>query len=115
MPTNTSPNGVSGRSIYHGALLSPRNTPRPVAVIRIHGAGVNFYYPTCVRIGRQLAASGYATIIANARMHDLGNIAGFEARREFEAEAPRLFNGTTLTVRTAESSGSPSRPDDFGP
>lgn len=60
-----------------GALFMPRDSARPVAVIWIHGAGVNFYYPTYVKIGRELAARGFATITGNTRMHDLGNVAGF--------------------------------------
>jgi pimeloyl-ACP methyl ester carboxylesterase len=38
---------------------------------------VNFYYPTYVQIGRDVAALGYAFISANTRMHDLGNVAGW--------------------------------------
>ncbi len=54
----------------------PKNARKPVAVIWIHGWGVNFYQPTYVMIGRNLAARGYTTIAGNTRMHDLGNVLG---------------------------------------
>ena len=61
-----------------GALFAPAQGPaKPIAVIWIHGNGVNFYYPTYVTIARELARRGLTTITANTRMHDLGNIAAF--------------------------------------
>src|SRR5262249_49017923 len=45
-----------------------------IAVIWIHGWGVNFYQPSYVGIGRALAERGYTTIIGNTSMHDLGNV-----------------------------------------
>lgn len=61
-----------------GAMFAPpKDTAKPVAVIWIHGWGVNFYYPTYVGIGRALAERGYACITGNTRMHDLGNVAGW--------------------------------------
>ena len=50
---------------------------KPIAVIWIHGWGTNFYSPTYVMIGRELAAPGYTTISGNTRMHDLGNSLGY--------------------------------------
>ncbi|HEU4390344.1 MAG TPA: alpha/beta fold hydrolase [Blastocatellia bacterium] len=50
----------------------PTNSARRIALIWIHGWGVNFYQPTYVKIGRALAARGYACITANTRMHDIG-------------------------------------------
>jgi pimeloyl-ACP methyl ester carboxylesterase len=47
----------------------------PIAVIWIHGAQVNFYDPSYVKISRELAGRGLTTITANTRMHDLGNLA----------------------------------------
>ena len=38
------------------------------AVIWVHGSGVNFYYPSYVKIGRAVAARGYTFISANTRM-----------------------------------------------
>lgn len=61
-----------------GAIFTPpKESAKPIAVIWIHGWGVNFYYPTYVKIGRALAERGYACITANTRMHDLGNVAGY--------------------------------------
>jgi dienelactone hydrolase len=58
-----------------GAIFTPpRDSTKPIAVIWIHGWGANFYYPTYVGIGRALAERGYATITANTRMHDIGNV-----------------------------------------
>jgi len=64
--------------IVNGGVMftPPKASTKPIAVIWIHGWGTNFYYPTYVMIGRALAARGYTTIIANTRMHDLGNVAG---------------------------------------
>jgi len=52
----------------------PKDVTKPVAVIWIHGWGVNFYSPTYVAISRALAKRGYTTITGNTRMHDLGNV-----------------------------------------
>ena len=58
-----------------------RMVAKPIAVLWIHGWGVNFYYPTYVGIGRALAERGYACIIGNTRMHDLGNVAGWRGEK----------------------------------
>ena len=59
-----------------GAMfLPPVRSGSGVAVIWIPGSGVNFYYPTYVKIGREVAARGLAFIAANTRMHDLGTVA----------------------------------------
>jgi pimeloyl-ACP methyl ester carboxylesterase len=58
-----------------GALFTPpKNIAKPVAVIWIHGATVNFYSPTYVAISRGLSTRGYTVITGNTRMHDLGNV-----------------------------------------
>jgi len=58
-----------------GALFAaPRQVAKPIAVVWIHGWGVNFYSPTYVGIGRALANRGYSTITGNTRMHDIGNV-----------------------------------------
>jgi hypothetical protein len=65
-----------------GALFAPpKGSAKPVAVIWVHGSGVNFYYPTYVKIGRALAERGYACISVNTRMHDLGTIAGWRGEK----------------------------------
>jgi pimeloyl-ACP methyl ester carboxylesterase len=64
--------------INAGAIFTPaKDSTKPIAIIWIHGWGVNFYQPTYVMVGRALAARGYACLIGNTRMHDLGNIAGY--------------------------------------
>jgi len=61
-----------------GVLFTPASdSAKPVAIIWIHGWGVNFYQPSYVAIGRALAQHGYTTISANTRMHDLGNVEGY--------------------------------------
>ncbi len=58
-----------------GAIFTPpKDAAKPIAVIWIHGWGVNFCQPTYVAIGRALAERGYTTIVGNTRMHDLGNV-----------------------------------------
>ena len=61
-----------------GAMFSPANgSAKPIAVIWVHGNGVNFYSPTYLTIARELAMRGLTTITVNTRMHDLGNVAGY--------------------------------------
>jgi pimeloyl-ACP methyl ester carboxylesterase len=65
-----------------GAIFAPpKDSAKPIAVIWIHGWGVNFYYPTYVKIGRALAERGYTCIAANTRMHDIGTIAGWRGEK----------------------------------
>ena len=64
-----------------GAMFTPANGPvKPIAIIWVHGTGVNFYSPTYVTIARELAKRGLATITVNTRMHDLGNVEGFRGQ-----------------------------------
>src|SRR5262245_31229748 len=45
---------------HAGAIFAPpKESAKRTAVIWIHGSGVNFYYPTYVRICRSLAERGY--------------------------------------------------------
>ncbi len=63
-----------------GAIFTPpKDSAKPIAIIWVHGWGVNFYSPTYVAIGRALSERGYTTISANTRMHDLGNVEGYRA------------------------------------
>src|SRR5262245_37041492 len=57
-------------------FIPPEESAKPVAVIWVHGWGVNFYSPTYVRVGRALADLGYPCVTVNTRMHDIGNVAG---------------------------------------
>lgn len=59
----------------------PKDARRPIAVIWIHGWGVNFYQPTYVGIGRALGERGYTCITGNTRMHDLGNVAAWRGNK----------------------------------
>ena len=48
-----------------GALFTPpKNVAKPIAVIWIHGWGVNFYSPTYVAVSRALAKRGYTIVRA---------------------------------------------------
>jgi pimeloyl-ACP methyl ester carboxylesterase len=65
-----------------GALFAPpKDVAKPVAVIWIHGWGVNFYSPTYIAICRALAKRGYTTITGNTRMHDLGNVEAWRGEK----------------------------------
>ena len=69
--------------INGGAVFT---TPTPaaagVAVVWVHGWGVNFYYPTYVSIARRLAERGIPAVVVNTRMHDLATSATYrEGRR----------------------------------
>jgi pimeloyl-ACP methyl ester carboxylesterase len=66
----------SNDHIPNGGVIftPPKDSAKPIAVIWIHGWGVNFYQPTYVNIGRALAERGYTCIAGNTRMHDLGNV-----------------------------------------
>src|SRR5215212_6485401 len=65
----------------------PKNQAKPVAIIWLHGWGVNFYSPTYVMIGRALAQRGVTTISVNTRMHDLGTVAGQRLGKRMRAGA----------------------------
>ena len=68
--------------INGGAFFRPpKDVAKPIAVIWIHGWGVNFYYPTYTMIGRHLAEQGLATFVVNTRMHDIGTVAGYRLGR----------------------------------
>jgi pimeloyl-ACP methyl ester carboxylesterase len=64
---------VSGGVVF----TPPKEVTKPIAIVWIHGWGVNFYLPSYVGIGRALAERGFTTISANTRMHDLGNVAKY--------------------------------------
>jgi len=56
---------------------SQKDTVNHIAVIWVHGWGVNFYSPTYISIGRAIAERGYTCLLVNTRMHDLGNVEGY--------------------------------------
>jgi pimeloyl-ACP methyl ester carboxylesterase len=58
-----------------GVLITPSGGPAPfTTIVWIHGGGCNFYVPSYVRIGRELAQRGYAFLSGNTRGHDMGNL-----------------------------------------
>jgi len=58
---------------HSGLIFHPSPLPaRPVAVVWVHSATANFYYPAYVAIARKMAATGYTFILGNTRMHDIG-------------------------------------------
>jgi pimeloyl-ACP methyl ester carboxylesterase len=69
--------------IFNGGVIftPPKDSAKPIAVIWIHGWGVNFYSPTYVMIGRALAERGYTCITANTRMHDIGNVEAWRGEK----------------------------------
>lgn len=69
----------SGDDVVSGGVLFnvSKEVAKPLAVIWVHGWGVNFYLPSYVGIGRALAGRGFTTISANTRMHDIGNVAKY--------------------------------------
>jgi len=51
---------------------------KTIAVILVHGWGVNFYSPNYISIGRSLSEKGYTCVVVNTRMHDIGNVEGYK-------------------------------------
>jgi pimeloyl-ACP methyl ester carboxylesterase len=63
-----------------GLLFHPqKETDKTVAIIWVHGWGVNFYSPSYISIGRAFAEKGYTCISVNTRMHDLANVEGYKS------------------------------------
>ena len=64
----------SSDDVVNGGVMfgAPKKASKPMAIIWMHGWGVNFYSPTYVNIGRRLAERGFTTIAINTRMHDIG-------------------------------------------
>ena len=65
--------------INAGLLFHPKkDSAKPIAIIWVHGWGVNFYSPSYISIGRAFAERGYTCISVNTRMHDLANVEGYK-------------------------------------
>ncbi len=61
--------------LHSGAFFRPERQSRPVvAVLWVHGAARNFYYPSYLRIGSAVAARGHAFASGNTRGHDVGAV-----------------------------------------
>ena len=71
---------MSDDTVFNAGLLfhAKKESTKPIAIIWVHGWGVNFYSPSYVSIGRALAERGYTCISVNTRMHDLANVQGFK-------------------------------------
>ncbi|MBX3238995.1 MAG: alpha/beta hydrolase [Chitinophagaceae bacterium] len=71
---------ASGDSVINaGVLFHPKkDSAKPIAIIWVHGWGVNFYSPSYISIGRAFAEKGYTFISVNTRMHDLANTQGYK-------------------------------------
>ena len=69
----------SGDDILNAGLIfnAKKEIAKPIAILWIHGWGVNFYSPGYVSIGRYFAEKGYTRFDVNTRMHDIGNIEGY--------------------------------------
>src|SRR5215467_11894008 len=69
----------SSDDVVNGGVMfkAAKETAKPIAIVWMHGWGVNFYSPTYVNIGRRLAERGFTTVAINTRMHDIGTIEGF--------------------------------------
>jgi len=70
-------NVINGGAVF----AAPKHAVKPIAVIWVHGWGVNFYYPTYTMIGRHLAEHGLTTLAVNTRMHDIGTVAAYRFGR----------------------------------
>ena len=74
---------VSGGAVF----TAPKDSAKPLAIILIHGWGVNFYEPTYVAVGRALAERGHTCIASNTRMHDLGNVEAWRGDKRIRGGA----------------------------
>lgn len=54
-------------------------SPRETAFVWIHGFGVGYDLPECVRLGRELAGRGFGFVAGNVRGHD-GGAVGWRSR-----------------------------------
>jgi hypothetical protein len=61
---------VSGGVLFTSTSASSKS----LAIIWVYGWGSNFYTPSYVGIGRELAEHRFPTISVNTRMHDIGNV-----------------------------------------
>ena len=66
----------SADDVADGGVLftSTNSTSKSLAIIWVHGWGANFYTPSYVGIGRELAVRGFPSLSVNTRMHDIGNV-----------------------------------------
>lgn len=97
--------------INTGMLFHPKKeSTKPIALIWIHGWGVNFYSPSYISIGRAFAKKGYTCISVNTRMHDLANVEGYKSGKRVRGGgywgiASDQTNDISAWVDFAESKG----------
>lgn len=78
--------------ILTGLVIRPADKPvKPMALLWIPGYSINFYHPSLIPIGRELAGLGYTCLIVNTRGHDLG--ANLWRWREDRASMTRTWGG----------------------
>jgi pimeloyl-ACP methyl ester carboxylesterase len=59
--------------VLEGAVIRPTSaSPKPVAVVWIHGLTGRFYAKSSILTGRDIAAAGYTFVSGNNRGHDFG-------------------------------------------
>jgi pimeloyl-ACP methyl ester carboxylesterase len=58
--------------MLNGVVYRPAVTPRPIAILLVHGFGSNFYSEYFPMFARTAAEQGYATLALNMRDHDTG-------------------------------------------
>jgi hypothetical protein len=59
--------------ILAGLVIRPAaQATKLIAVVWIPGFSINFYHPSFIPIGRELAGLGYVFVIGNNRGHDIG-------------------------------------------
>lgn len=74
--------------VLEGVVIRPTTaSPRPVAVVWVHGLTGRFYERFTILIGRDLAAEGYTVVSGNNRGHNFG------ARIPRKGGAPVLAGG----------------------
>ena len=72
---------MSDDTIFNAGLLfhPKKDSLKRVAIVWVHGWGVNFYSPSYITIGRLFAEKGYTFVSVNTRMHDLANVEGYKS------------------------------------
>lgn len=87
--------------ILAGLAIRPiAQAAKPIAVVWIPGLSINFYHPSIIPVGRELAGHGYTFVIGNHRGHDIGaNL----WRKQKDADGMSQTFGGALWERFEES------------
>ncbi len=87
--------------ILAGLVVRPAaQSAKPTAIVWIPGLSINFYHPSAIPIGRELASLGCAFIIVNQRGHDIGTHLW---KKQEDAEGMVRTYGGALWERFEES------------